>query len=197
MTKKVSFFLTSMVLLSGIIPAFAEVTELQLDKTAYIQGDSIDVKGTVSSDTSGLVTIVFRDPNDKFVLLSQAFIKDDDSFEKIIPVNQKFQVIGTHNATAFVLNMTAGMTESFDFVSVITDNNSDSNKDIPEDYSEIESILKEELELFEIELENESNVLQDQIEELTNPKIQEKLIDTKLKIADFVDAQQRTSILSR
>ena len=144
MTKKVAFFLTSMVLLSGIIPAFAEVTELQLDKTAYIQGDSIDVKGTVSSDSSGLVTIVFRDPNDKFVLLSQAFIKDDDSFEKIIPINQKFQVTGTHNATAFVLNMTAGMTESFDFVSVITDNNSDSNKDMPEDYSEIESILKEE-----------------------------------------------------
>ena len=190
MTKKVVFFLTTMVILSGIMPAFAEVIEFQLDKTAYIEGDSINAKGVVSSDSSGMVTIVLRDPSDEFVLLSQAFIQDDDSFETNIPINKKFQVTGTHNATAFVLNMTAGKTKSFDLVTVITDDNSDSNKDLAKDFSEIESILQEELELFGIELENESNVLQEQIEDLSNPTIQEKLIYSEAELADFVDTNK-------
>ncbi|MDH3610500.1 MAG: hypothetical protein OEM79_01920 [Nitrosopumilus sp.] len=133
MTKKVVFFLTTLVILPGIMPAFAEVIEFQLDKSAYIEGDSINAKGAVSSDSSGMVTIVLRDPNDEFVLLNQAFIQDDNSFETNISINQKFQATGTHNATAFVLNMTAGKTESFDLVTVISDNNSVSNKDLPKD----------------------------------------------------------------
>lgn len=188
LTKKVVFFLTVLVLFSGIIPAFAEVTELQLDKTAYIKGDSINAKGSASRDSSGLVTIVLRDPNDKFVLLNQAIIQDDNSFETIIPLNQKFQVTGTHNVTAFVLNMTAGITQSFDLVSLNTDNYLDSNKDSPQNFSEIESIIEEELKFFEIELENEPDVLQDQLDELIKIENQEKLIDTKPKIADFVDS---------
>lgn len=190
MAKKIVFFLTTIVILSGIIPAFAEVIEFQLDKTAYIEGDSINAKGLVSSDSSGMVTIVIRDPNDKFVLLNQAFIQDDDSFETDIPINQKFQVTGTHNATAFVLNMTSAKTKSFDLVSVIIDKNSDSNKDLAKDSSEVESILQEELELFGIELDNESNVLLDQIDELNNVVIKEELIGTAPKIAEFVDVNK-------
>jgi hypothetical protein len=113
MRSKSIFFLATLVLSSGILPVFAEVSEIHLDKNAYLKGDSIKVNGSVDNDTSGLVTIVLRDPNDKFVLLSQAFIQPDDSFEKIIPINDKFQVSGTYNATAFVLNMTAGKTQSF------------------------------------------------------------------------------------
>ena len=176
-----------MVLFSGIIPAFAEVTELQLDKTAYAKGDSINARGSVTSDSSGIVTIVLRDPNDKFVLLNQAIIHEDNSFETIIPINQKFQVSGTHNATAFVLNMTAGLTQSFDLVSISVDNNLESIKDASQNYSEIESILEEEIKLFEIDLENDPNMLQNQLDELIKNENQEKLIDAKPKIADFVD----------
>jgi hypothetical protein len=96
MRSKSIFFLVVLVLSSGVLPAFAEVSEVQLDKNSYLKGDSINVQGSVDNDTSGLVTIVLRDPNDKFVLLSQAFIQSDDSFEKIIPINDKFQVSGTY-----------------------------------------------------------------------------------------------------
>ena len=107
MSKNSLFFLTTIILISGIFPAFAEVTEMHLDGNSYLKGEFIKVKGTVSEDSSGLVTIVLRDPNDKFVLLSQALIQFDESFEKAIPINEKFQVPGTYNATAFILNMTS------------------------------------------------------------------------------------------
>jgi len=180
--------LMSIILLSGILPAFAEVAEIQLDKTAYVKGDIINVKGTVTKDASGLVTIVLRDPNDKFVLLSQAFIQTDDSFEKAIPINEKFQVLGAYNATAFVLNMTAGMTQSFDLVGVITDGNVDSNDDLVLTGSEFETVLKEESKTINPEFEPSPEDTGTQIEK--EPKIEtqpEMPIDNKSKIADFVD----------
>jgi hypothetical protein len=178
----------SIILLSGILPAFAEVAEIQLDKTTYVKGDIINVKGTVTKDASGLVTIVLRDPNDKFVLLSQAFIQTDDSFEKAIPINEKFQVLGAYNATAFVLNMTAGMTQSFDLVGVITEGNVDSNDDLVLTGSEFETVLKEESKTINREFEPSPDDTKTQIEK--EPKIEtqpEILIDNKSKIADFVD----------
>ena len=188
MTKKPLFFLTTIILLSGILPAFAEVAEIQLDKTTYVKGDIINVKGTVTKDASGLVTIVLRDPNDKFVLLSQAFIQTDDSFEKAIPINEKFQVLGAYNATAFVLNMTAGMTQSFELVGVITEENVDSNDDLVLTGSEFETVLKEESKTINREFEPSPDDTKTQIEK--EPKIEtqpEILIDNKSKIADFVD----------
>lgn len=190
MTKKIVFFLAAIVMISGIAPVFAEVVEFHLDNTVYIKGDSINAKGVVSSESSGMVTIVFRDSNDKFVLLNQAFIRDDNSFETNIPINQKFQLFGSHNATAFVLNMTAGKTKSFDLIAEIANNNLNSNNDPSIDYSEIESILKEELELFELEYEKEQNILETQIEELNNFNTQEKLIGASSSIADFVDGNK-------
>ncbi len=71
MTKKPLFFLTTIILLSGILPAFAEVVEIQLDRKTYLKREIINVKGTVNKDASGLVTIVLKNPSDKFVLLSQ------------------------------------------------------------------------------------------------------------------------------
>ncbi len=188
MSKKPIFFLTKIILLSGILPAFAEVAEIQLDKTTYVKGDIINVKGTVTKDASGLVTIVLRDSNDKFVLLSQAFIQTDDSFEKAIPINEKFQVLGAYNATAFVLNMTAGMTQSFELVGVITEENVDSNDDLVLTGSEFETVLKEESKTIKPEFEPSPDDTKTQIEKEhkieTQPEI---LIDNKSKIADFVD----------
>ena len=125
MKKYVLFFLATIIVVSGVLPVFAEVIEMQLDQNSYQKGDSINVKGIVSGDSSGLVTIVLRDPSDKFVLLSQAIIHSDDSFDKNIPINEKFQVPGTYNATSFVLNMTAGKTQSFNFDAIFSDKNRD------------------------------------------------------------------------
>lgn len=188
MSKKPLFFLTTIILLSGILPAFAEVEEIHLDKTTYLKGDIINVKGTVTKDASGLVTIVLRDPNDKFVLLSQAFIQTDDSFEKTIPINEKFQVLGAYNATAFVLNVTAGITQSFDLVASNTEENVDSNDDLVLTGSEFETVLKEESKTITPKFEtnpDDPKILDEKESKIE--KQPEILIDNKSKTADFVD----------
>ena len=49
------------------IPAFAEVETIQTDKLFYSNGDKIIFSGTVDYDSTGLVSIVIRDSNEKFV----------------------------------------------------------------------------------------------------------------------------------
>jgi len=97
------------------IPAFAEVESIQTDKLFYSNGDKIIFSGTVDNDSSGLVTIVIRDSNDKFVLLTQAIIEFDNTFERSVDSNDKFLVHGIYNATAFLVNMTEGELTRFDY----------------------------------------------------------------------------------
>jgi len=97
------------------IPAFAEVETIQTDKLFYSNEDKIIFSGTVDNDSSGLVTIVIRDSNDKFVLLTQAFIEFDNTFERSVDSNEKFLVHGVYNATAFLVNMTEGELTRFDY----------------------------------------------------------------------------------
>ncbi len=97
------------------IPAFAEVETIQTDKLFYSNGDKIIFSGTVDNDSTGLVTIVIRDSNDKFVLLTQAIIEFDNTFERSIDSNEKFSVHGIYNATAFLVNMTEGKLTRFDY----------------------------------------------------------------------------------
>lgn len=182
--------LSSLILVSGASPVFAEVTQIQLDQDSYEKGDSINVTGKVTEDSSGLVNIVLRDPEGKFVMLSQAIIHSNNSFEKTIPINEKFQILGTYNATSFITNVTAGKIQSFDLVS--------SNNEEP----------KEETQFFdEAYLENtpeKTNQYESKIIELEKP--QEKFVESNFadpknigeiesntqngsndKIADFVD----------
>ena len=63
-------------------PVFAEVTSLQTNDKSFYKGDEIEFSGTVENDSTGLVTIVIRDLNNEFVLLTQAIINHDDSFGK-------------------------------------------------------------------------------------------------------------------
>ena len=181
MSKKALFFLSMIVLMSGIMPAFAEVTEIQLDRKTYPKGDSINVKGSVTSDTSGLVTIVLRDPTDKFILLSQAIIQADNSFEKIIPIKEKFQVLGSYNATAFVLNMTAGKTLSFDIVNTVDNEPIISNQDIIPNTPDFESeTIQTQFEL--------TPIIEQPIETKPNIKNHVEIINqNESNIADFVD----------
>ena len=115
--RKNLFSLTVMgMLFSSItIPVFAEVETIQTDKLFYSNGDKIIFSGTVDNDSSGLVTIVIRDSNDKFVLLTQAIIEFDNTFERSVDSNDKFLVHGIYNATAFLVNMTEGELTRFDY----------------------------------------------------------------------------------
>lgn len=189
MGKNTLIILSFLVLTSGIFPAFAEVTEIQLDKDSYFKGDSINVKGTVERNSSGLVTIVLRDPEGQFVLLSQSSIKYDNSFQQDIPIDEKFLLSGTYNATAFILDMTAAKTQSFNFDTNIENKNTDKNL---VNISELEAELAEELRLTNIVLEPTNKVIENQIEEKSmNLPSQENTGESKHQVADFVDKTKK------
>ena len=105
-----------LLLLLGLFanPAFAEVTSLQTNNESFYKGDEIEFSGTVENGSTGLVTIVIRDLNDEFVLLTQAIIDDDNSFEKEIKIENKFTENGNYNAIGFILSMTNGAMINFD-----------------------------------------------------------------------------------
>jgi len=110
-----SISLVGILFSSLITPAYAEVQSIKTDNLFYTVGDKIIFSGTVDDDSSGLVTIVIRDSNDKFVLLTQALVQPNNTFERSLDVNTKFADHGIYNATAFIVNMTEGSLTRFDF----------------------------------------------------------------------------------
>jgi len=163
---------------SSFLPAFAEVSQMQLDSELYFLNDSIYLDGTVTNDSSGLVTIVLRDPDNKFVLMSQAIIESDNTFEKIIPIDERFRIPGTYNATSFVLNMTDAKVQSFD----ILFSNFHDNGIKPDIYQEnFQEPTLEEEKIYENKADSKFKI-DELLYENTNP-----FIDNKPKIADFVD----------
>jgi hypothetical protein len=62
--------------------AFAEVNSIQADDDLFYQDEQIKISGTVETGSTGLVTIVIRDQNNDFVLLTHSEIHHNDSFEK-------------------------------------------------------------------------------------------------------------------
>ena len=115
--RKNLFSLTifGMLFSSIAIPAFAEVETIQTDKLFYSNGDKIIFSGTVDYDSTGLVSIVIRDSNEKFVLLTQALIKSDNTFERSVNSNEQFSVHGIYNATAFIVKISEGAFTIFDY----------------------------------------------------------------------------------
>ncbi len=186
-----SLILSSIIIISSISPAFAEVTQMQLNDDSYVKGDPIHVSGKVTEDESGLVTIVLRDPNDKFVMLSQAMIQSDNSFEKTIEINEKFQMFGIYNATGFVTNMTEGKIQSFEVVSAKIEKASDTmTKSVEEPKPKpIENLPQNEPEIIET-ISNQEKISEPPLEE---PKIYDDRFSetptetTSTEIADFVD----------
>jgi hypothetical protein len=94
--------------------AFAEVTSLKTNDKLFYKEDQIEFSGIVEDDSTGLVTIVIRDHDEEFVLLTQAMINYDNTFEKSIKVENKFTESTTYSATGFILNMSKGITANFD-----------------------------------------------------------------------------------
>jgi len=105
----------TLLLVSTLTPAFAEVASFELDKIFFTKGDQISFFGTVDEESKGLVTIVIRDSNGEFILLTQAFIQPDNTFQRSLDTDKKFEDHGIHNATAFILDLAKGKTTSFDF----------------------------------------------------------------------------------
>jgi hypothetical protein len=119
---------------------------------------------------------VIRDPNDRFILLSQAIVRGDSSFEKTIPITKDFEVLGKYNATAFVLNITEAKIQSFH---------------ITENFESIENTsLTNEENFFDVALtENKKNLESTLTYDTTITKSEsmQKTTNHASEIADFVD----------
>ena len=97
------------------VPAFAEVQSVKTDKTIYFKDEIITFSGTAEESDSGLVTLVIRQPGGEFVKLTQATIQPDNSYERSLLINNKFQVNGMYTVESFIQNMTGGNTTKFEF----------------------------------------------------------------------------------
>jgi len=113
--KTPTISMIALLLVLTLTPAFAEVTSFELDKIFFTKGDQISFSGTVDEESKGLVTIVIRDSNGEFILLTQAFAQPDNTFQRSLDTDKKFEDHGIHNATAFILDLAKGKTTSFDF----------------------------------------------------------------------------------
>jgi len=115
--KTTSLIMMSLLISSVTVPAFAEVSNFNTNDSQYDAiNDEIVFSGIVDDNSDLLVTIVIRDQKNKFVLLSQAIILSDYTYEKTIKINEKFSLDGRYNATAFITNMTLGKSVNFEFV---------------------------------------------------------------------------------
>ena len=111
-------------------PALAEVDSIRADSDLFYKDEQIKISGTVETGSTGLITIVIRDQNDEFVLLTHSEIHHDDSFEKKINVEDQFIKHGRYSVTGFILNMTDAATVTFGITSsgLSTGDNTESNK---------------------------------------------------------------------
>jgi len=176
MNEKKSIFsltLIGILVFSIITPAYAEVISLNIDKINYITGNEIAFSGTVEEGSSGLVSIVIRDHTNEFVILTQALIKQDNTFQRSIDINQKFTKFGLYNAIAFIFNMTAGERATFELFAVGS---------LPKvSQSEIIAPNKFVINIQEtIVVDEQNNLLPSDSSQITSEKKDEKL-------ADFID----------
>ncbi len=95
-------------------PVFAEVASIHIDKNLFSKEDQIKISGTVEEDSTGFVTIVIRDQNDEFVLLTHSKIHHDNTFEKKIIVENQFDESGRYFAKGFILDMSESEIINFD-----------------------------------------------------------------------------------
>ena len=168
-----TLILIGLLVFSIIFPVYAEVTSLNIDKINHILGDEITFSGTVEEGSSGLVSVVIRDHTNEFVLLTQTLIKQDNAFQKSIDINQKFTKFGLYNATAFIFNMTAVDSVTFELFAAGT---------LPE-VPQSKIIAPNEFENNQHEtivINEQNNLLPSDSSQITSEKKDEKL-------ADFID----------
>ena len=94
-------------------PVFAEVDAIAVNSDLYDINKQIIVSGTVKDDSAGVVTIIIRDQNDGFVLLTHSEIYPDGSFEKKINVKDKLVENKMYSVTGFIFSITDAETVKF------------------------------------------------------------------------------------
>lgn len=185
MRVKLAILFSVLIMTGGIFPVFAEVTQFQLGENIYQRGDFVEVTGKVTEESSGLVTIVLRDPNNEFILLNQAIIRADNTFEKTILLNEEFDLLGVHNVTAFVTNVTAAKIQSFELVSEKPEQNS-AIKETPPPIQETKILLETTSDINEVSLESDIPDFEETVKENTEEP-RETIPIKEDSIADFVD----------
>ena len=96
-----------------VTPAFAEVASLETSNDFFFRGEKIQFSVTVDQGSQGLVTITIYETQDEFVMITQARINSDNTFEKTITIGDRFYDHGIHKATGFILDMTKGASTEF------------------------------------------------------------------------------------
>lgn len=146
-----------MVLLGLFVnPVFAEISSLNVNDDIFLKNDQILFSGTVEEGSPGLVTIVIRDLNDNFVLLTQATINHDNTFEKNVIVEDRFRENGFYTANGFILNMTKGISTEFTVsLNGVPINNDDVSKSM--DKQETKNLPIKEPEPTQISKSNYAN----------------------------------------
>jgi hypothetical protein len=108
-----SFGIIAVLGLFTVLPVFAEVTSIETDSEYFFKNEKITFTGTVEKNSNGLVSIVIRDTDDKFVTLTQAIIGHDYTFTRTVPIKDHFSEHGIYKATGFILSLEKGATVDF------------------------------------------------------------------------------------
>ena len=140
--------------ITAIPPVFAEVENIQTDSEYYLKTEKIQFSGTVEQGSEGLVTIVIRDANDKFIMLTQALINQDRTFEKALEIKKDFSKNGSYKVIAFILSMDEGDTTNFEIISSKPQTNQIENEvQLKENNEEPQKIIEEPIKYYEPEPE--------------------------------------------
>lgn len=100
------------------IPAYADVTSLQTDRSLYSVDMGIYFTGTVDgADSQKLVNLMIQDPNGKIILMTGKNADSNNQFQIVVNTNDpsQFYLKGTYSASAFVVSKQDGKTIYFDF----------------------------------------------------------------------------------
>ena len=97
-----------------IVPIYAEVTTITLEKIFYIIDEEISFSGT-ENEGDKMVTVIVKDPNGNPEVLSD--FSDSEGKYETIPQSVKniFSINGIYNVTAFVDKIEEGITMQLEF----------------------------------------------------------------------------------
>ena len=109
-----SFGIAVLLFVSAITPAFAEVMTIETNLEQFLKGDKIKFSGTVEKYSKGIVSIVIRDGDDKFITLEQAAIDPDYTFERTVSIDSMFESDGTYQANGFILSLEKSAITTFE-----------------------------------------------------------------------------------
>ncbi len=107
----------SILILSAVLPAYAEVTSLKTNAGFYTPSTKMYFTGTVAKDDIGkVVYLAIHDSTGKFLSPLQGTMSNPDgTFAFTVTPDQQYTVKGIYNATAFVAQESAGQKTTFVF----------------------------------------------------------------------------------